>query len=76
MVARNPPSTWGHYRRTGLSEMRPYVPGETLDGVAVAEVDRLAGSPKAGDMVARNPANHADQWLVAEAYFKANLEPA
>jgi hypothetical protein len=25
-------------------------------------------------MVARNPANHDDQWLVARAYFDANFE--
>jgi hypothetical protein len=25
-------------------------------------------------MIARNPKNHADQWYVAEKYFKDNLE--
>jgi len=34
------------------------------------------GSPKEGDMIARNPKNHADQWLVAKKYFEDNLEPA
>jgi hypothetical protein len=41
-----------------------------------AERDRNNGSPKAGDMIARNPENHADQWLVAAKYFAENLEPA
>ena len=34
-----------------------------------------AGSPKEGDMIARNPKNHADQWLVAAQYFADNFEP-
>lgn len=33
------------------------------------------GSPKIGDMIARNPKNHEDQWLVAEQYFNDNFEP-
>jgi hypothetical protein len=27
-------------------------------------------------MIARNPKNHADQWLVAKKYFEDNLEEA
>lgn len=67
---------WKKYRRTGLSEMRPYVPGEDVSHVSISEADRNNGSPKAGDMIARNPKNHTDQWLVAEKYFRENLEPA
>jgi hypothetical protein len=26
-------------------------------------------------MIARNPANHEDRWLVAAEYFAANFEP-
>ena len=61
---------WKQYRRTGVSEMRPYVPGEDLTGIAVSAAD----TPEVGGMIARNPANHADQWYVAKAYFEANLE--
>jgi hypothetical protein len=61
---------WRQYRRKALAEMRPYQPGEMLTGVSISEADRLTGSPKAGDMIARNPKNHADQWLVAAQYFK------
>lgn len=65
------------YRRTGIAEMRPYAEGEKLSGrVSISEADRENGSPVPGDMVARNPANHADQWLVAAEYFAANFEPA
>jgi hypothetical protein len=65
------------YRRSQIAELRPYIPGEELgDRVSVSAPDREAGSPKDGDMIARNPVNHDDQWLVAAAYFAANFEPA
>ena len=63
-------SEWKKYRRIGLSEMRPYVPGEDLTDTSVSPED----TPKLGDMIARNPTNHDDQWLVAKEYFEANLE--
>lgn len=63
------------YRRKQIAELRPYEPGESMTGISIAGVDMAAGSPKQGDMIARNPANHADQWLVAAAYFAANFEP-
>lgn len=66
---------WRQYRRSKIAELRHYVPGETLEGVSIADVDRKAGSPREGDMIARNPKNHADQWLVAAAYFADNFEP-
>lgn len=56
--------------------MRPYVEGEDVSHVSISEPDRQNGSPKPGDMIARNPKNHADQWLVAKKYFEDNLEPA
>ena len=63
------------YRRTQIAEMRPYVPGESMNGISLSEPDNDAGSPKAGDMIARNPKNYADQWLVAAQYFADNFEP-
>jgi len=64
------------YRRTNLSEMRPYVEGENLIElkVSISEEDVLNGSPKIGDMIARNPNNHKDVWLVAKQYFMENFE--
>lgn len=68
-------SEFKQYRRKSISEMRPYVEGEVLDGkVSISEADKNAGSPKVGDMIARNPKNFNDQWLVAKAYFEDNLE--
>jgi hypothetical protein len=63
------------YTRKGVIEMRPFVPGEKLSSlVSISEADRNAGSPKAGDMIARNPKLPDDQWLVAKAYFEENFE--
>ena len=62
------------YKRKGLSEMRPYVSGESMEGISISQPDKDAGSPKLGDMIARNPKNHTDQWLVAKKYFEDNLE--
>lgn len=42
--------------------------------VSISDVDLMNGSPKEGDMIARNPKNHLDQWLVSEEYFNDNFE--
>jgi predicted nucleic acid-binding Zn-ribbon protein len=63
------------YRRSQIAELRPWQPGDDMTNVSVSAEDRKAGSPKPGDMIARNPKNHADQWLVAAAYFADNFEP-
>ena len=69
-------NNWQQYKRKGLSEMRPYIEGEDVSSISISAPDKDAGSPKQGDMIARNPKNHADQWLVAKKYFEDNLEPA
>lgn len=67
---------WNQYRRSGLAEMRPYRTGEHLHGVSISAPDIQNGSPRLGDMIARNPKNHEDRWLVAQKYFMENFEPA
>lgn len=70
-------SEFKRYRRKQIAELRPYVPGEKLsDRVSISAADIAAGSPKDGDMIARNPKNHDDQWLVSRQYFHDNFEPA
>ena len=71
-------SEFSQYRRSQIAELRPYVPGEPAEllyRVSISQADLDGGSPKDGDMIARNPANHDDQWLVAADYFAANFEP-
>jgi hypothetical protein len=69
-------SKFKQYRRRQIAELRPYDQGENIDGISVSDADAKAGSPKAGDMIARNPENHKDQWLVAAQYFADHFEAA
>ena len=64
------------YRRTQIAELRPYIQNENMAGINVGDEDAKAGSPKMGDMVARTPKNHDDQWLVSAGYFADNFEAA
>ena len=78
---------FNQYKRTQIAEMRP-VTQEDIDifkankeitisklyKVSISSADLENGSPKIGDMIARNPKNHIDQWLVTEQYFKDNFE--
>lgn len=66
---------YGQYRRKQIAELTPWHPGFDMMHVSVSESDRIAGSPKQGDMIARNPKNHDDKWLVAAQYFADNFEP-
>ena len=61
------------YQRTQIAEMADWHDGFDMAGVSMSEPDRANGSPRLGDKIARNPANHADRWLVSAAYFVANF---
>ncbi len=63
------------YRRTAIAEMADWYPSFVMDGVSISETDATNGSSQPGDMIARNPDNHDDQWLVSAVYFAANFEP-
>lgn len=80
-------SSFKKYKRTQIAEMRTVeqydidcfrvygkIEYEATGKVSISQADLDAGSPKIGDMIARNPKNHKDQWLVAEQYFKYNFD--
>lgn len=74
-----PDTRFKQYRRTNLAEMRPVDEHDTKlvlasEGVSISKADLQAGSPKQGDMIARNPEDHDDKWLVASDYFDDNFE--
>jgi len=70
-------SEFKQFRRKQIAELRLFEDGEQLsERVSISQADKEAGSPKVGDMIARNPKNHDDQWLVAKQYFEDNFEPA
>lgn len=64
-----------YHRRFHPAELKRWTPETDMSGVSVSLEDEKAGSPKDGDMIARNPTNHADQWLVSKKYFEENFEP-
>lgn len=65
--------TYKQYRRTNIAEMTPWRPGMDMRDVSISPADRMAGSPMQGDMIARNPSDYDDRWLVAKAYFNDNF---
>ena len=77
------------YKRTQIAEIRPVTDADIIAfeqdkhphsirdtefRVSISDADKANGSPKIGDMIARNPKNHLDQWLVAKDYFEDNFE--
>ena len=70
------------YKRIENAEIRQVTDRENMDGldaliaknISVSPADVNKGSPTKGDMIARNPKNHKDQWLIAAQYFKDNFE--
>ena len=75
-------SDWKRYRRIAVAEMRPYRLGDSLAGVSVSAPDRTwldqceKHGHAPGGYIARNPANHEDQWYVAQDYAEANFDLA
>lgn len=63
------------YKRKEVAELAKWEAYTDMAIVSVSVADKEKGSPKNGDMIARNPKNHDDKWLVAEKYFKENFEP-
>jgi len=82
-------SEFKQYRRKQIAELRPvnisdirafeqdkhiHSMRDTEFKVSISDADKKNGSPKIGDMIARNPKNYNDQWLVAKEYFEENFE--
>ena len=78
------------YRRSQIAEMREvtekdinvfnnhgfiHISEYPFDyNISISDADKNNGSPKIGDMIARNPKDYSDQWLVAKNYFEQNFE--
>ena len=61
-----------YYQKSQLTPMVEWTPLMDIEGVSISAEDKANGSPKKGDMIAFNPNNMDDMWLVAENYFKNN----
>ena len=71
-------SNFKEYKRIENAEIRELdeaeIEGTININISISPEDISDGSPKPGDMIARNPKNHNDQWLIAAQYFKDNFE--
>ena len=63
-----------YYRKKQLQELVPWEEGMEMGLVSLSEADKVNGSPKVGDMIAFNPKNKTDMWLVAEQFYLDNYE--
>jgi len=59
------------FQKTGITEMRPYRLGESMDGITVSKDDYPA---KDQGMIARDPKNHENRWYVNREFFEKNYE--
>ena len=62
------------YSRITIVEMRPYVVGEDMTSIYVDAALAEHGHPKEGDMIARNPRDRDEMWLMTKENFSANFE--
>jgi len=62
------------YRKIELQELIPWTPNIPLGLVSISAADKNNGSPKKGDMIAINPEDKTDFWLVSAQFFKENYE--
>lgn len=58
-----------YYVRKKGTWARPYIPGESLEGVSVSDGD----TPSIGGLIARNPDNSRDRWYIAAEYAEKHL---
>ena len=65
-----------YYRKKDVQPMVPYDEGIDMIGVSISDADIANGSPKVGDMIAINPYDDTDRWLVAEKWFTENYDVA
>jgi len=63
-----------YVKKANPLEIEPWKPGQDMTHVSVSPEDAKNGSPKPGDMIATNPDNADDKWLITAAYFAKNYE--
>ena len=66
------PEPTKYYRKKELQPLFPWTPELPMGLVSISEADKANGSPKKGDMIAYNPKEATDFWLVSEKFFIDN----
>lgn len=72
---------WKEYRKAGTTRMVSVQEfrdseGEIPDHVSISEADKREGAPRPDDMIAQNPEDPDDMWLVSQEYFEENYVEA
>jgi hypothetical protein len=62
------------YRKKSLQELIPWTPDIPMALVSISAADLIKGSPKQGDMLACNPEDVTDWWLVEAQFFNDSYE--
>jgi len=62
------------YRKTALQELHPWTTDTPMALVSISASDAEKGCPKPGDMIACNPDDVTDWWLIEEQFFKDSYE--
>lgn len=62
------------YRKKQLQELARWTPDFDMNGVSISDADKANGSPKDGDLIAFNPKNKSDKWLVAKQFADDNYD--
>ena len=63
---------WKDYVKHNITPMTPWVEGMDMKNISVGPEDLENGSPKVGDMIARDYHTHKDMWLVSGGYHEEN----
>ena len=61
---------WKQYTKASEIEATPWTEDFDMSKLASQPKD----PPKRGDMIARNPKDRDDMWLISAEYFKANYK--
>ncbi len=64
---------WKKYRKVTTQEMRPYIVGEGMCGIAIRDAET---PPVLGGQIARDPLDHNNQWYIPPEMFMLNFVEA
>lgn len=69
------PASWRKYQKKSTTEMIPWSRQLDMTNVSISEHDKVNGSPKPGDFIARGE-DPTDMWLVSAKYHKEHYQLA
>ena len=64
------------FNNTTVFEITKWDEDFIMSGVLIGPADVENGSPKKGDVIARDPKDHSQKWLINKSDFKSNFKIA